>query len=284
MPTFAAADGVELSYRVVGEGDLDPVVCVPGGPMQASVYLGDLGGLDAHRSLVMLDLRGTGGSGAPADEASYRCDRQVADVEALRLELGLERMNLLGHSAGASLVVRYAAEHPERVGSLALITPSPRPVGIDVQADTRREILALRKGEPWHEAAAAAFQEIAAGRGGESHWDAVAPMAYGRWDDVARAHLAAEVSQRNDAAAAIYYADGAFDPPAIRAALAKVDAPVLLIAGELDWGTPPSAAAEFAALFPNAHLVIQPKSSHFPWLDTPDPFVTTLTTFWAEGH
>jgi len=270
---------------VVGEGNLDPVVCVPGGPMQASVYLGDLGGLDAHRPLVMLDLRGTGESGAPADEASYRCDRQLADVEALRAELGLERMNLLGHSAGASLVVAYAATYPELVGSLALITPSPRPVGIDVQADMRREILALRKGEPWHEAAAAAFEEIAAGRGQESHWDAVAPMAYGQWDDVARAHLALEASQRNDAAAAIYYADGAFDPPAIRAALAKVDAPALLIAGELDWGTPPTAAAEFAALFPNAHLVVQPNTSHFPWLDAPEPFVTTLTNFFSgRGH
>jgi pimeloyl-ACP methyl ester carboxylesterase len=58
MPAFAAADGTELAYHVRGAGA--PLVCVPGGPMRASAYLGDLGGLSAHRQLIMLDLRGTG--------------------------------------------------------------------------------------------------------------------------------------------------------------------------------------------------------------------------------
>src|SRR6266511_2096393 len=82
MPTFAAYDGTELAYHVFGEGA--PVVCLPGGPMQDSVYLGDLGGLSAHRQLIMLDLRGTGQSAIPDDTASYRCDRLIDDVEALR--------------------------------------------------------------------------------------------------------------------------------------------------------------------------------------------------------
>jgi hypothetical protein len=45
MPAFRAADGTELAYRVQGEGI--PLVCLPGGPMRDSVYLGDLGGLSA---------------------------------------------------------------------------------------------------------------------------------------------------------------------------------------------------------------------------------------------
>jgi pimeloyl-ACP methyl ester carboxylesterase len=42
-------------------------------------------------------------------------------------------------------------------------------------------------------------------------------------------------------------------------------APVLLLAGEFDWTTP-VAAAEFADLFPNAQLVVQPGAGHFPRL------------------
>lgn len=98
MRTFAAADQTLLSYRTVGAGE--PLICLPGGPMQDSVYLGDLGGLSAHRELVLLDLRGTGQSAAPADPASYRCDRQVDDVEALRAQLGRDRLDLLAHSDG----------------------------------------------------------------------------------------------------------------------------------------------------------------------------------------
>lgn len=53
------------------------------------------------RQLVLLDLRGTGDSAVPDDPATYRCDRQAADVEALRAHLGLERVDLLAHSAAA---------------------------------------------------------------------------------------------------------------------------------------------------------------------------------------
>ncbi|WP_407548982.1 alpha/beta fold hydrolase [Streptomyces sp. Pv4-95] len=46
-----------------------------------------------------LDLRGTGYSDAPADQGSYRCDRQVADLEALRAHLGPDRVDAVAHSA-----------------------------------------------------------------------------------------------------------------------------------------------------------------------------------------
>jgi pimeloyl-ACP methyl ester carboxylesterase len=106
--------------------------------MQASACLGDLGGLSACRWLVLLDLRGTGESAVPADPATYRCDRQVEDVEALRMHLGLDRMDLAGHSAGAALALLYAARHPDRIGRLALINPSPRAVGLEITDLDRR--------------------------------------------------------------------------------------------------------------------------------------------------
>ena len=82
MPSFTSYDGAELAFHVDGDGPA--IVCLPGGPMQASAYLDDLGGLSAHRSLLLLDLRGTGASELPAQPASYRCDRLVDGVEPLR--------------------------------------------------------------------------------------------------------------------------------------------------------------------------------------------------------
>ncbi|MGW2547364.1 alpha/beta fold hydrolase, partial [Kitasatospora sp. NPDC001574] len=168
MHTFSAPDGTLLAYRVEGDGDGDPVVCLPGGPMQDSRYLGDLGGLAARtgRRLVVLDLRGTGDSAVPADTATYRCDRLVDDVEALRVHLGLDRLDLLGHSAGVNLAVRYAERHPERVARLALITPSVMALGVTIDGETRRETARLRRGEPWFAEAYAALEAITSGRGG----------------------------------------------------------------------------------------------------------------------
>ena len=278
MPTtFAAPDGTEIAYHVLGEGP--PLVCLPGGPMRASAYLGDLGGLSAQRQLIMLDLRGTGRSAAPQDPSSYRCDRLVGDVEALRTHLGLDRVDLLGHSVGGSLAAMYAARHPEHVDRLALITPSAVAVDVTITVESRLAAAELHRDEPWFPAAVAALEAIAAGKETDADFEAITPLYYGRWDETARSHSAAEAGQRNARAASAFSAEGAFDPDATRTALAHFEPPVLLLAGEADLATPPPSVAEFAALFPHAEFVTQSGAGHYPWLDDADWFVAAVSAF-----
>lgn len=273
MPTFSAPDGTRLAYRVTGHGD--PVVCLPGGPAD-SRYLGDLGGLSTHRRLIFLDLRGTGRSAVPQDTASYRCDRLVEDVEALREHLGLAPMDVLAHSGGANLAAQYTARYPQNVGKLALITPGTRAVGVAITGETRRELARLRKNEPWFPAAFAALEAISEGTG--SDWEAIAPFFCGRWDAAAQKHHAAG-QPSNMEAVALFAAEGAFDPEATRAALAACEVPVLLLAGEFDLNSPPRSVAEFAGLFSDATLAVQPGAGHYPWLDDADRFVATTAAF-----
>ncbi|MFE7837148.1 alpha/beta fold hydrolase [Streptomyces sp. NPDC057474] len=275
MPTFTAPDGTELAYHLRGEGA--PLIVLPGGAMRASAYLGDLGGLTAHRRLVLLDLRGTGDSAIPADPATYRCDRQVDDVEALRAHLGLDRMDLIAHSAGGNLAMLYAARYPERVSRLALITATPWAVGLPVTIEDRLTAARLRRDEPWFAKAYPAFEAAWTGRGPFD--DAMMPFFYGRWDDTARAHVAAEEGQTNDEASAVYGSTGAYDPSATRAALAELPAPVLVYAGELDTGPTPDLARRAAGLFPDARLAVQTGGGHFPWLDDPKGFTERVTAF-----
>ena len=144
MTTFASYDETEIFYRDLGDGV--PLVCLPGGPARAGIYLGDLGGLSRHRRLIVPDQRGSGESGDPADPATLRVDRLVEDVEALRVHLGLERMDLLAHSAGAVLATMYAASYPQRLSRLLLITPGL--ITVDhVEDDSLDARLAERSGE-----------------------------------------------------------------------------------------------------------------------------------------
>jgi pimeloyl-ACP methyl ester carboxylesterase len=269
--TYVAADGTRLAYHRTGDGE--PLVCLPGGPMQSSAYLGDLGGMP---SLVRLDLRGTGDSDEAAP-ATYRCDRLVDDVEAFRGHLGSDRIDLLGHSAGAAVAVSYAARHPDRVSRLVLVTPTPFVVGLEITDADRREVAESRRGEPWFPAAFAAFERIWSGDFSAANRKGIAPFHYGRWDAVSQANYAATATEINMAAAEVYYSDGALDPGAIKAALAGLTAPVLLVAGEYDPGLPPKRATEYAGFFPNAELVVQPRGGHFPWLDDPASFARTVT-------
>src|SRR4051794_29691587 len=114
MESFTTGDGRALGYTVTGTGPM--LVCHPGGPGFAGAELGDLGGLSATRTLVLVDPRGTGGSSEPRD---YSLDGYAADIEELRVHLGLERMDLLGFSFGAVVAISYATRY-QGLGKLVL--------------------------------------------------------------------------------------------------------------------------------------------------------------------
>ncbi|MGI5214130.1 alpha/beta fold hydrolase [Plantactinospora sp. CA-290183] len=286
MPRFPSYDGTELACHVVGAGP--PLVCLPGGPGRASAYLGDLGGLRAHRTLILLDQRGTGESAVPQDPATYRYDRIVDDVEALRRHLGLDRMDLLAHSAAGNPAQLYASRFPGRLSRLVLVAPGLRAAGVEPVGFAAA--IEARSGQWWYpkaKAALDAWQEAAARGAGPAEvaplrW-AAAPFGYGRWDERSRAHSEAEQWEWSGAAAAGFYAGVAPDVAAVRAGLAALDAPVLIVAGELDPAPTPEAARALAALLPAAEVVVQDGASHFPWLDDPARFVKTVQTFLSQG-
>jgi len=277
MGRFASYDGTELSYRLLGDGP--PLVCLPGGPGRAAEYLGDLGGLSRSRSLILLDSRGVGLSADPADPATFHVERLVHDVESLRAHLGLDRMDLLAHSAGAILATLYAAAYPERLSRLILITPGLAAVGVEGTEERFRAALGRRADEPWYPVALAALEKIIAGDQSMEAFRASRPFYYGRWDDAARAHATAGVTERHMAARLGFFAGAAFDPPATRAALKKLTAPVLLYAGERDPMVTPDAVREAAPLFNDAAVVVQPGAAHFPWIDDPAAFTAAVGSF-----
>ncbi|MGW2051556.1 alpha/beta fold hydrolase [Streptomyces sp. NPDC001858] len=161
---------------------------------------------------------------------------------------------------------------------LALITANPWALGRTATPEERLEAARLRADEPWFAAAFPAFEAWLAG-GGEPDWTAVAPFFHGRWDATARAHDAAADEQTNAEAEGVFLHPDAFDPPALRSALAEVAAPVLVLAGGADGGPRPEAARLVADAFPHAELAVQPGAGHYPWLDDPEWFVRRLVAF-----
>jgi proline iminopeptidase len=120
---MVAVRGVELFVRRVGRGS--PAVVLHGGPGAHHDYL--LPGFDAladGRELIYYDQRG-GGRSPVARDVAVGWTEHVADLEALRVTWGLERLTLAGYSWGGLLALLYAVSHPGRVGRLALVSPAP---------------------------------------------------------------------------------------------------------------------------------------------------------------
>lgn len=273
MPTFASYDGARLHYSTRGAGPT--LVVLPGGPAAEPAYLGELDALEARlgRTVVVLHQRGTGQSPRGDDPLAWRADRLVGDLEALRAHLELPTLDLLAHSAGASIALRYAETHPDRLAHLVLLTPSCRAVLTSFDSDRFAAAVARRSGEPWHAEAVAAMeseQDSAAAR------LATAPFMYGRWDDAARADAVASEQWRHPDLAAAFYAPGALDPAATAPALAYVRCRVVVVIGGADLLPDEQMGADLVALFPAATLTVLPGVAHFPWLDDPQATLTAL--------
>ena len=109
----------------MGAGPL--IVVLHGGPGAHHDYLlpqyDRLAPGGQKRELFYYDQRGGGQSPVPR-ETPVGWREHVADLEAIRVSLAIERLTLCGYSWGGLLALLYLLEHPERVERLALVSPA----------------------------------------------------------------------------------------------------------------------------------------------------------------
>jgi pimeloyl-ACP methyl ester carboxylesterase len=277
--TFAGADGARLHYDILdrgGDSDAPPVIALAGGAAKDPSYLGDLARLDRERRLIVPHLRGVGRSPLPENVETASFWRQAADLERLRVDLGLERLCLLGHSAGTRLAIGYAAQFPDRVAGLILVTP---PAGYLVGAPSDvEEIIGRRRGEPAFDEALAAWSagpDAVDDDAFNAWWSRVAPLGYAAWTEVEQAHAA--IGRTNFAANRAFFS---VEPPAdLAERLRQVSAPVLVIAGADDCSTGVAQVLALAQLFPAGAAVTVERCGHYPWVEQPAVFHREVTRF-----
>src|SRR3954451_897905 len=105
-------------YAVDAPGGTPAVLFLSGGFGTVQNWSRVIGRLDGRYRTVRFDARARGKSGTSAD---YSVQGAVDDVGRAIDATGIERPIVVGWSHGATIAVRYAAEHPERVGGLVLI-------------------------------------------------------------------------------------------------------------------------------------------------------------------
>jgi pimeloyl-ACP methyl ester carboxylesterase len=141
------------------------VVALAGGPGQSALpfaeyFMETLGPILATRDLIVFDQRGTGlshplschalehpgsyhalsaliescASQLGASRGFYTTPDSVADIEAIRVAGGYEKLVLYGTSYGTKVALEYAQEHPEHVEALILdsVVPADGPEPLDL--------------------------------------------------------------------------------------------------------------------------------------------------------
>ncbi|MGE0008697.1 MAG: prolyl aminopeptidase [Parvibaculaceae bacterium] len=110
----------EIHFEECGSPGGKPVVVLHGGPGGGIVpFLRRFHDPRTHR-IVLFDQRGCGKSTPFGELRENTTWDLVADMEALREALGIERWQVLGGSWGSTLALAYAESHPGRVSELIL--------------------------------------------------------------------------------------------------------------------------------------------------------------------
>lgn len=128
---YVSANGLRHHLIARGHPGSPVVVMIHGLAGQAHAFDAVATRLSSQYHVYCLDVRGRGESHwGPAD--GYHVENYVADLEAVRDALGLERFALVGTSMGGIISMNYAPRFPEHVQRLVLndIGPEVDPVGL----------------------------------------------------------------------------------------------------------------------------------------------------------
>lgn len=229
MPSFSSA-GVEIAYEVEGEGS--PVLLIHGFASNARTNWRETGWIDtlaaAGHRVIAFDNRGHGLSEKLYDPASYAAAEMAEDGRRLLDHLDIAAADVMGYSMGARLAALLAINHPERV---------------------RRAVLAGLAANMIH--GVGGGETIARGLAADSLAEVTDPTA--------RA-FRAFAEQTGSDLKALAACMGSSRQKISPTDLARIRAPVLVVAGEIDEIAGP--VEPLVAAIPNARGLTLPRRDH----------------------
>ena len=251
-----------LSIESTGAGA--PVVLLHGWALHAGTWGSLVSRLARHRRVHAVDLPGHGHS---APVSPFTLDAIVAALDTAFADV--PPFTVIGWSLGGQLALRWAQLRPGRIRRLVLVCTSPRFVAAPDWPHAMTEATLQRFGDELSVAWKLTVQRFLALQvHGSEHGRAALAML--RHELFARGEPSPQMLA--EALAVLAATD-------LRAEIANVAQPTLVISGERDVLTPPGAGRWLAAHLPNAHFVGISGAAHAPFLSHPDVVDAAVEAF-----
>lgn len=242
---------IALAHEIDGPPDAAPLVLLNSVGTPRAIWAAPTRSLAGRFRVIRMDARGHGESAPTPPDAPLSIADLGRDVLAVLDSLGVEQVDLAGISLGGMTAMWLAAHHPHRVRRLVLVCTSAHP----------------GRPDSWRERADTVRADGMA---------AVADAVVARWltadrrarDPELTAYLRGLlVSTDAETYAQCCEVLAELD---LRADLAQIVAPTLVIAGDQDEALPPAHSDQIAALIPAAVRVDISPAAHIPAVEQPD--------------
>lgn len=252
-----AADGCGIAYRIApGQPGAPRVALVHSLALDHRFWDGVIGAAAGRFEMLALDARGHGASAA---QGPFTVAQMADDLAAVLADAGWDRAIIVGASMGGSVALAFAAHHPGQTRALLAIDTTAW-YGPAAPADWARR---ARLAEDGGMAALLEFQR--------ARWLSEAFRT--AHPEVQTAQEAIFLRMPVPAYAAACHMLGALD---LRAAIAGITAPSLVLVGEEDQATPPSMARDIAERISGASFEVLAGARHLTPLERPEAIVAGL--------
>jgi proline-specific peptidase len=288
---YVDAHGEMIYYEIVGHGP--PLMILHGGPGASHEYLLPyLLPLARQNRLVFVDERGSGRSEKLDQPVGYTVENMVEDVEAVRQELGLGKISLLGHSFGGVLAQAYAFKYQQSLTHLILASTFASTSAANgvftkmkqkMPPDVRDRINQLEAqglfghGKSWERNRYTVDYMNAA-------WgDGYFPYLYQRhpdpnYDPVAEGVTSWDLYREMWGSNGEFVIDGNLKSVEYVEKLPSIRVPTLIIVGDHDEADP-SLSRQMQGKIAGSRLVILPDSGHMTFVDQPIRFTQAIEDF-----
>jgi pimeloyl-ACP methyl ester carboxylesterase len=251
-------------YEVHGEAGGTPLLCLHGGPGSTHQYFAPLAALADERQVVLYDQLGCGASDRP-DDVEWTLALFLAELDALRNELGLDEVHLLGTSWGGILALEHTLARQQTIRSLVLSSSLASAAEWEVEAKRLRDAIEID--------------------------DDVEVMGEFEKRHVYRGEDRPELRRMREAPRAPVYAAmwgpnewtvrGSLRGWDVRPRLAEITVPTLVLRGGFDLSTE-SIARTLTQGIPHAREIVFAESSHMPVLEETGRYLDVVRTFLAS--
>ena len=271
---FVENNGIKIWYKVSGNGP----VCImpsPGWGPGCELYYNSIGEMEKLFTMVYVDTRGTGHSDRPEIE-QYTTSNFLLDLEAVRKDINVEKVWLMGHSKGGALVLNYAFQYKDKVNGIVLIDASG---GVNAPKEKMQNVMMQKQNEPWFASAAEYFSREPRD---EDDWitgiKAVMPIYFSTTENYMKnKDILVQSSLSYDAFKGQknwYDCEDELGPK-----LNKIDIPVLIVVGMDDFICGPYVAKYLHRELSNSKLLPIEDAGHFPWMEQPEIFFKEVKEF-----